>query len=48
MDYGDIVIHIFDGESRAYYELEKLWLDAPRILIDKAQGSARKKGKISK
>jgi ribosome-associated protein len=33
MDYGGVVIHIFDEETRAYYELEKLWLDAPRISI---------------
>lgn len=33
MDYGDVVIHIFDEKTRAYYELEKLWLDAPRIPI---------------
>lgn len=31
MDYGDIVVHIFNPESREYYSLEKLWLDAPRI-----------------
>ncbi len=31
MDYGDTVIHAFKEETRAYYELEKLWLDAPRI-----------------
>lgn len=33
MDYGDAIIHIFEEETRAYYELEKLWLDAPRIDI---------------
>ncbi|MDP3259288.1 MAG: RsfS/YbeB/iojap family protein, partial [Thermodesulfovibrionales bacterium] len=30
-DYGDIIIHVFEEETRAYYQLEKLWLDAPRI-----------------
>jgi ribosome-associated protein len=30
-DYGDIVVHIFDKEARAYYALEELWADAPRI-----------------
>jgi ribosome-associated protein len=31
LDYGDVVIHVFDRETRAYYELERLWADAPRI-----------------
>jgi ribosome-associated protein len=31
MDYGDVVVHIFDEQTRAYYCLEKLWGDAPRI-----------------
>ncbi len=31
MDYGDLIIHIFDEETREYYKLEKLWLDAPKI-----------------
>lgn len=31
IDYGDIVINIFNEEARAFYELEKLWIDAPRI-----------------
>jgi len=46
MDYGDIVIHIFHEETRTYYELEKLWLDAPRIPIKehKARGVIRQKG----
>ena len=31
MDYGDFIVHIFNKETRAYYELERLWKDAPQI-----------------
>jgi ribosome-associated protein len=31
LDYGDFIIHIFDTETRAYYDLERLWGDAPRL-----------------
>ncbi|MBI4844710.1 MAG: ribosome silencing factor [Nitrospirae bacterium] len=31
MDFGDIIIHIFNDETRAFYDLERLWMDAPRI-----------------
>ncbi len=34
LDYGDIVIHIFDEETRAYYSLERLWADAPVIEVE--------------
>jgi ribosome-associated protein len=30
-DYGDIVLHVFDADTREYYALEDLWADAPRI-----------------
>ena len=30
MDYGDFVVHVFLDEARAFYELERLWADAPR------------------
>lgn len=29
MDYVDVVAHIFDAERRTYYDLERLWADAP-------------------
>ena len=31
LDYGDVVIHVFDQPTRDYYELERLWAGAPRI-----------------
>jgi ribosome-associated protein len=30
-DYGDIVVHLFDPDTRGYYCLEDLWADAPRL-----------------
>jgi ribosome-associated protein len=31
MDYGDFVVHVFDVESRAVYDLERLWSDCDRV-----------------
>jgi len=34
MDFGCLVVHLFMAETRAFYDLERLWQDAPRIKID--------------
>ena len=31
MDYGPFVVHVFDEERRAYYDLERLWSDRPVV-----------------
>jgi len=31
LDYGDVVIHLFDAEVRGYYALEELWSQAKRV-----------------
>ena len=31
LDYGDVVVHGFTEVQRAYYDLERLWADAPRV-----------------
>jgi ribosome-associated protein len=30
LDYQDVVIHIFEDQARKYYDLERLWADAPK------------------
>lgn len=31
LDYGDFVVHVFHPEARTFYQLERLWGDAPRM-----------------
>ena len=34
LDYGDVVVHIFLPETRAFYALDRLWGDAPELPIE--------------
>ena len=33
MDYSDVIVHIFKEEVRDFYQLERLWGDAPKLQI---------------
>ena len=43
LDYYDVIIHIFDEETRLYYDLEGLWADAPKheLVRSASQGPSR-------
>ena len=34
LDYGDVVVHMFEPETRAYYALEELWGQAKRVPLE--------------
>lgn len=36
LDYGNVVVHIFQPETRTFYNLERLWNDAKQVPLDGA------------
>jgi ribosome-associated protein len=42
LDYGDVVIHVFYQPVREFYDLERLWSDAPRIELPRVRPTRRK------
>ncbi|HUC37405.1 MAG TPA: ribosome silencing factor [Acidimicrobiales bacterium] len=42
MDYGDFVVHVFHEDTRDYYDLERLWGDAPRLEVLESADNGQK------
>ena len=34
MDFGDVIVHLFHQDTRGYYDIESLWIDAARVAVD--------------
>ena len=34
LDYGSVIVHLFHNEEREFYNIEKLWAEAPRVNIE--------------
>jgi len=45
LDFVDVVVHIFDGKHRRYYDLELIWGDAPRVRWARRRKPAPRKAK---
>lgn len=41
LDYGDFIVHVFSPASRRFYDLERLWRDAPLIEIKDVDGELK-------
>lgn len=37
LDYGDLVVHIFDRENRLFYDLERIWRDGKFVTLEELE-----------
>jgi ribosome-associated protein len=45
LDYGEVVVHVFDRATRDFYDLDHLWADAPRVRWRTTPRTTAEKGK---
>ena len=38
MDFGDIIVHVFDKENRLFYNLERIWRDGKEVTPEELNG----------
>lgn len=49
LDYADIVVHVFTEEDRMFYDIERLWKDAPTVKWEPtSEGAARATARTSR
>ncbi|MRG90746.1 ribosome silencing factor [Polyangium spumosum] len=41
LDYGDVVVHVFQEDARQLYDIEGLWMDASRVAVPEGEAGAR-------
>lgn len=41
LDYGNVMVHLFDAEARDYWDIENLWSDAKRVAVPSAGAATR-------
>ena len=42
LDFGSVILHVFHGDVRSEYDLERLWSDAPRLDVEPVEVKPRK------
>jgi len=41
LDYGDVIVHLFDADAREYWDIERLWGDAIQVPVPSAEAATR-------
>ncbi len=44
MDYGDLIVHVFDRQNRLFYDLERIWRDGKQIRVEDFRKNAEQAG----